>query len=199
MSAPTTSENNASEDIESETEIQFQRKLAAKARETQVFIEDSDCYKFTSSEESEIDNECSTDEEIWEEDEPNQAPENHPKPWNEEEDGITTKAVIGAVSLFLLLWQASYGVSGSALSVLLKFLKRLAEVMASLSGSQTIKYIAESLPVSLVTIRSLLGVNFEDYTVYAACPKCYSLYSKEHCTKILPDGRVVSKSCRNVM
>ena len=180
-------------------EVQFQETLAAKTRETPVLSEDDDFYHFSSSGDSSEDS--STDEEIWEdEDGPPNASENQSNVASERDaNDATAKTVVKAISMFILLWQACYGVPGSAIAVLLRFVKKLIGVLGDLASSVVIKRIAESFPVSLKTVHSLLGANCENFAVYAACPKCYALYSKERCTKTLRDGRVVSKTCSNVL
>lgn len=179
-------------------EIQFQETL--EARKAHVLSEENEFYRFSSSDES-ITEDNSTDEEIWKDEDgpPPNTTENQSNPATEEVNDPTAKTIIGAISLFILLWQACYGVPGSAISVILKFLKKLTGALADLSCSKVMKKIADSFPISLATVRELLGAKCNDFTVYAACPKCYALYSKEHCTKILPDGRVVTKTCSNVL
>ena len=174
-------------------EFQFQETLAAKTRETPVLSEDGDFYRFSSNGDSSEDS--SPDEEIWED-----ASENQSNVASERDaNNATAKTAVEAISMFILLWQACYGVPGSAIAVLLRFVKKLIGVLGDLASYVVIKRIADSFPVSLKTVRSLLGANCENFTVYAACPKCYALYSKERCTKTLPDGRVVSKTCSNVL
>lgn len=88
--------------------------------------------------------------------------------------------------------------SGVAISVLLKFIKNLLLMLGDLSGSELIKSIGQIFPVSLPTIKGLLGINGGDFKIYSMCSKCYAIYAKEDCTKTLLDGRVVSQTCSKV-
>ena len=196
---PSTRNDDELSENENKVEVQFQETLAAKTRETPVLSKDGNFYRFSSSGDSSEDS--STDEEIWEDkDGPPNASENQSNVASKRDaNDATAKTVVKAISLFILLWQACYGVPGSAIAVLLRFVKKLIGVLGDLASSVVIKRIADSFPVSLKTVRSLLGANCENFTVYAACPKCYALYSKERCTKTLPDGCVVSNTCSNVL
>ena len=71
-------------------------------------------------------------------------------------------------------------------------------MLVNLSESQVLNSIAKAFPTSLPTLKALLGLKCNDFDIYSVCPKCYAIYKKEHCTKTLPDGRVVSKTCSNV-
>lgn len=71
-------------------------------------------------------------------------------------------------------------------------------MLGDLSGSELIKSIGQIFPVSLPTIKGLLGINGGDFKIYSMCSKCYAIYAKEDCTKTLLDGRVVSQTCSKV-
>ena len=72
-------------------------------------------------------------------------------------------------------------------------------MLTNLNESQVLNSIAKAFPTSLPTLKALLGLKCNGFDIYSVCPKCYAIYKKEHCTKTLPDGRVVTKTCSNVL
>ena len=114
-------------------------------------------------------------------------------------DHSDTHMMIKVVSFFFLIWQRCYGVSGIAIVVLLKFFKQTLLMLADKSGSDVIRSLAEFFPVSLAKVKEIVGIGGVDFTIYVMCPKCSAIYAKEGCSKKLPDGRVVSKTCSNVL
>ena len=107
-----------------------------------------------------------------------------------------TCSVIQVVSLFLLLWQWCYGVSGVAITALLKFIRGLLLMLAEFSGSVFIKSIVKTFPINIRTIKSIVGIDSNEFVTYSICPKCYAIYTKEQSTKVLRDGHVISEHVR---
>lgn len=71
-------------------------------------------------------------------------------------------------------------------------------MIGDITGSELTKTVGDKFPVSLQTIKNLLGIDGNTFQVHAVCPKCSAIYDKKFCTKTLPDGSVVSKTCTNV-
>mgnify|MGYP002803532383 CR=1 FL=1 len=136
-------------------------------------------------------------EEVWEGHESNEEQDNEidsvPDVGNE-----TCSDIIAALSFFILLWQRCFSVSGVAISAVLKFFKMIFVMIGDLTGLELVKTIGNQFPTSLKTIKKLLGVNGNEFRTCAVCPKCNAIYEKQSCTKTLPDGRVVSRTCTNV-
>ena len=65
-------------------------------------------------------------------------------------------------------------------------------------GLELVKTIGNKFSTSLKTIKTLLRVNGNEFRTCPVCPKCNVIYEKQSCTKTLPDGHIVSKTCTNV-
>ena len=95
-----------------------------------------------------MDNEGSWEDEDCDDSNPIITQQNEAQP----ENPPIISSVVRAVSLLLLLWQACYSIPGTAVSVLLKFFKKLFSVLANLSESQVLHSIAKAFPTSLLTL-----------------------------------------------
>ena len=193
-----------------EAEELFEQQLSYKNMATSVTAEKlPDCSEHNNGDRESDEDEQNkgeqadelSDLEVWEDDdlEESQNMESFGNTDNAIDRGNTTCTdIITALSVFILLWQKCFSVSGVAISALLKFFKMMFVMIGDITGSNLMKAIGNTFPISLQTIKRLLGLDGNAFKIYAVCPKCNALYDTQLCTKTLPDGRVVSNSCTNV-
>ena len=190
-----------------ETEERFEEQLSRRRMAKSFLGENLPDQSATSSESDEAEpheqtascsnNSFSEVEELWEDDDS----EDDENMENEEHLINTSNATCGniitALSFFILLRQRCFSISGVAISAMLKFLKMMFVMFGDLTGSELAQTIGNQFPVSLQTIKTLLRIDGNGFKIYAVCTKCNAIYEKQYCTKILPDGRVVTKTCTN--
>ena len=114
-----------------------------------------------SESQAEEENGLSDIEEVWEndDDDGDQNTTNTENPESEANSCTATgTSIITALSFFILLWQNSFSVSGVAISALLKFLKMTFVMIGDVTGSELMRTIGNNVPVSLQTVKVLLGI-----------------------------------------
>ena len=114
-----------------------------------------------SESQAEEENGLSDIEEVWEndDDDGDQNTTNTENPESEANSCTATgTSIITALSFFILLWQNSFSVSGVAISALLKFLKMTFVMIGDVTGSELMRTIGNNFPVSLQTVKVLLGI-----------------------------------------
>lgn len=103
-----------------------------------------------------------------------------------------------ALYLFLLIWQAAYQVSNTAMSSIIRFLKYFILVLGRAYQSKLLSESSEALPVSIGALCHMLDLDKHVFTVYVVCPKCDSLYEYQDCIKHLSDGTKESVRCCHI-
>ena len=136
-----------------------------------------------SKSQAEEENGFSDREEVWENDDDDQNTEN---PESEANSCTATgTSIITALSFFFLLWQKSFSVSGVAISGLLKFLKMTFVMIGDVKGSELMRTIGNNFPVSLQTVKVLLGIEGNAFKTYVVCPRCPNIALKHYLTAVL--------------
>ena len=123
------------------------------AEKTQNSQQDENLCHSSNSDKSTTDN-STTDEEIWEDEDGPDTHENQQEKVvrpNGEANAVPISSEIGAITLFILVWQSCFGIPGSAIAVLLKFLKKLIIILSDLCGSAVLEKIGENFPITLAT------------------------------------------------
>ena len=92
---------------------------------------------------------------------------------------------------FILLWQKCFSISGVATTELLRFLRMMFVMIGDLTESELITRVGKTFPLSLPTVKGILGIDINAFKINAVCSKCSAIYKKQVCTKTLPDRRKV--------
>ena len=101
--------------------------------------------------------------------------------------------------IFVLLWQAVFKISNSALSSLLRFCKYFLLVLGRAFQSQDLISTSNAIPSTLSTVQKVLGISDSQcFTEYVVCPKCDSIYELEDCVVKLANGDSISRTCCHI-
>ena len=136
---------------------------------------------FYSSSESESDSDCasSSDIEIWDRSDIEDF---------QEEPNNSIGQVISAVSFFLVFFHLTYRISERAINTLVGFLRALFHFLSIMTGNAILTELSGVFPKTLHGARNIYKLN--DFTEYAVCPKCNTIYPLKDC---IDDGE--SKRC----
>ena len=105
---------------------------------------------------------------------------------------------IKVIYMFLMIWQAAYQISNTALSSMIRFLKYMLLLLGRAYQCRALSLSVNDLPKSLPTVYHMLNLDKDAFTVYIVCPKCDSLYEYRDCIKVLSDGTKESARCCHV-
>ena len=99
------------------------------------------------------------------------------------------------VCKFLAVWQRKFGITDTALEMLLKFLSCMLSTLINLFPR--LEIITGYLPTSLYLFHKALDSKNE-FIKYAVCIKCYKLYLVDDCVEMY-QGELQSKLCTNIL
>ena len=100
--------------------------------------------------------------ELWSDDEE--------EPLSEREDSPSHFVQIYA--MFLFMWQALFSVSDAGMNILLVFFAKFFSLISEVTKLNTI----DQLPQTVTAARRLIGNVKDNFSKYASCPKCHSVY-----------------------
>lgn len=83
------------------------------------------------------------------------------------------------ISIFLLLWKSLFKISGSAVVILLKFLRYLFQHIGELFACRQLNQIASLLPCTIQTLEKLANIHQQKYKSFVMCKKCSCIYKWE--------------------
>ena len=95
--------------------------------------------------------------------------------------------------MFLFLWQSVFDVG---VTVLLKFLSLFFHTLSKVFNLPILRDFAAKLPTSVVAGKKILGTNCDKFEKFVCCTSCSSLYTMNDSLEKLPNGSIVSKSCK---
>ena len=79
--------------------------------------------------------------------------------------------------IFLLAWQAFFSISDAGLAMAILFFHHFFRLLASLdTGSTVLRSFANLWPKSTNSLHKTMNVSGNEFTEYAVCPKCHSIY-----------------------
>ena len=97
--------------------------------------------------------------------------------------------------MFLLTWQGFFRVSDVGMNVMLGFVATFLMLLLRAFGLQPLKEFVSQLPRTVRSARGYLGGNSDNFTKYASCPKCHSVYPVESSTSVNLDRSFISRKC----
>ena len=98
--------------------------------------------------------------------------------------------------MFLFLWQSVFKLSDVGVTVLLKFLSLFFHTLSKVFNLPILRDFAAKLPTSVVAGKKILGTNCDKFEKFVCCTSCSSLYTMNDSLEKLPNGSIVSKSCK---
>lgn len=103
---------------------------------------------------------------------------------NEEFAGSeTVPPVVKLYIFFLFTFQATFRISDAALSVLLSFIAIFLKLLAEKYKAAELLQLSLVLPCTVTAARKIVNSNRDNFSKYACCPSCSSVYSWKNCTE----------------
>ena len=113
--------------------------------------------------------------------------DNYPLPEPAERPTRRLQSLLMWALYFLIVWQYCYLVSDNALLILLRFLRTyltcIASVLPSAAGGDVVMSLAALVPLTMYSVRNVLGIDRDNFERYVVCPKCTKLYRPEDCLR----------------
>ena len=103
---------------------------------------------------------------------------------------------VWTLTFFLILWQAVYHVSNTAVVSILSFLRYFTHLLGNAFNCEALVKIAGDIPLTYPKTRKLLGMK-DNFIEYVVCPRCNSPYLLEDCV-VTCSGRKEGKLCHHV-
>lgn len=97
--------------------------------------------------------------------------------------------LITLLSIFLLVWQSVFRVANVSMGLLFKFLSLFLLKLSETTGSQTIQYIYDRFPDTLLKAQAMQSVDRDSFLKLIVCPKCHSTYEESDCigVRVIPE------------
>jgi len=95
---------------------------------------------------------------------------------------------------FILMWQTTCKISDNGIEWLLRFFFQFLHTVGLTCNSEFLIKMALMFPSSLYLARQFIKFDRDNFTKYAVCPKCCTLYHLDDCTKYI-GNQVVPKLC----
>ncbi len=90
------------------------------------------------------------------------------------------------------MWQTLFRISDTGMNILLLFISKFFALVAS------VRNFIDQLPPNIATARKLAGINRDNFSRYASCPKCHTVYPLDTCRVVSLDKTVQSRCCSHV-
>lgn len=98
---------------------------------------------------------------------------------------------------FLLIWQTSCQISENGMAWLLKFLSGWFKLLGVTVQSDTLAQISTAFPGTLYMLRQFFQFDRDNFEKFVVCSTCHSLYQYNECLKTV-NNRQVGKKCSGV-
>ena len=99
--------------------------------------------------------------------------------------------------MFLFMWQALFRVSDTGMNILLLFFAKFLSFIGAVT-KLNISTSIDQLPQTVSAAKKCIGNAVDNFSKYASCPKCHSIYPLHSCI-ITSTGRTKqSKLCSHV-
>ena len=95
------------------------------------------------------------------------------------------------------MWQALFRVSDTGMNILLLFLAKFLSLVGAVTKLNINGFI-DQLPQTITTARKLIGNVVDNFSRYASCPKCHSIYPLHTCSITSSDRTKRSRHCSHV-
>jgi len=92
------------------------------------------------------------------------------------------------------MWQTTCKISDNGVEWLLRFMFQWLHTVGLACNSEVLSKMAVMFPSSLYLVRQFLKFDRDNFTKFAVCPKCCTLYHLDDCT-VYVGNQLVSKTC----
>ena len=99
--------------------------------------------------------------------------------------------------MFLFMWQTLFRVLDTGMNILLLFLAKFFSLIAAVTKLNVGGFI-DQLPQTTTAARKLIGNDVDNFSKYASCPKCHSIYPLHTCSITSSDRTKHSRYCSHV-
>ena len=106
--------------------------------------------------------------------------------------------IIRHLLIFIMLWQALFKASNTAIGCLLKFMAYFLGALGKLFGCKQLNEAGAFIPMTPGTVHKILGIEQKDFIEYVVCPQCDSIYKYENTFITLANGKKQSLKCSYV-
>ena len=103
--------------------------------------------------------------------------------------------LIRSYIMFLFTWQTLFRVSDTGMGVMFVFIAVLLGLLVSRLNITTLSDFVELLPRSVTAAKKFIGHFSDEFSKYASCPKCHSIYALDTCKITQPDKTIASRTC----
>ena len=90
------------------------------------------------------------------------------------------------------MWQTLFRISDTGMNILFLFIAKFYSLIARVGN------FIDQLPPNIAAARKSAGINRDDFSRYASCPKCHAVYPLDSCKVVLLDKTVQSRCCSHV-
>lgn len=85
-------------------------------------------------------------------------------------DTKTPNCLVQLYVMFLFIWQTLFQVSDTGMNILLLFITKFLSLVPSAQN------FIDQLPSTIAAARKLVGINCDNFSKYASCPSCHTVY-----------------------
>lgn len=107
-------------------------------------------------------------------------------------DDRTPNCLVRTFIMFLLMWQALFRLSDTGMNILLLFITKF------LSLTAITKSFIDQLPQTVSAAKKVIGVLHDNFSKYACCPVCHTVYPLDMCKVMSSDKTVQSRCCSHI-
>ena len=102
--------------------------------------------------------------------------------------------------MFLFSWQSLFKVSDVGLDILIKFFAMFIALLVKVLSLPMpfLRPFIDQLPHGIGAAKKFLGYHKDDFTKYAVCPSCHSIYNVDDCKVMLPNKSIISAVCDHI-
>ena len=101
-------------------------------------------------------------------------------------------ALVQVYVMFLFMWQALFRVSNTGMSILHFFIAKFFTLVP------VPQRFVEQLPQNITAAKKLIEIECDNFTKYASCPKCHTLYLLDSCRLVSSDKSMRSRLCCHI-
>ena len=94
--------------------------------------------------------------------------------------------------MFLFMWQTLFRISDTGMNIILLFIAKFYSLVGRVQN------FIDQLPPNIAAARKSAGINRDDFSRYASCPKCHAVYPLDSCKVVSLDKTVQSRCCIHV-
>ena len=112
---------------------------------------------------------------------------------------ITNHGMLNFMVLFIIKFQLLFRATDTFMSVLIRCIRTLLLYLSDTLKVSPLSEIANSMPLSIKSLRNCIEKNNKNHTYHTSCPRCYKLYPPSFCLTVKEcSGVLTSAKCHYV-